>query len=103
MNAIRFVWPERIAALAALLAALVMFLFWAFLAADAGSPLDVRLDHTAFYWSIEVEAMLVLPLWFVLRAIYFVKSYWSEWRTHRPRNRAKLWMARPFNRRRAHW
>lgn len=103
MIAMKFGWPEKIAALAALLAAILMSLLWLFLAGGAGSPVDLRLDRDALYWSIEVEAMLVLPLWLLLRAMYFAKVYWSEWWTRRSRITARLWRVgdRLFNRRRA--
>jgi hypothetical protein len=105
MNAMKFVWPERIVVLTAVVVAIIMFLFWVFLAAGAQSLLAGRLDRIVFHWSIEAEAMLVLPLWLLLRVIYFVKSYWMEWRTNRSRSQTKLSIdeRRMSNKRRLRW
>ena len=68
----RLMWPEKIVAVAAIFTATAMFLLWFILQEAAGPPFDIKLGRTAIYLALEAELMLVLPLWLILRLIYFI-------------------------------
>ena len=63
-------WPERYAAMVAAVIAGLFLLVWTLLSIAAGSPFAPRLDLSVMRWMTDVEAVVVLPLWLVLRAVY---------------------------------
>ena len=64
----------------AIFIAAAILLFWAILADGVGSTSDNRLNVAVFHWFEECEFWIVLPLWLILRTIYFVSTSWQRWR-----------------------
>jgi hypothetical protein len=77
----RLAWPETAVIGTALFIAATNLLFWAILADGVGSTSDNRLNVAAFHWFVGSEFGLVLPLWLILRTIYFISSRWQRWRS----------------------
>ena len=97
--ALRVVWPERVALVAAALVAGVSVFLWLVLVASVGTLEDANLNRAAIGWLFDAESGLVLPLWLGLRGVYtcidLVRRYRDRYRVgqqhlvRRPRARRR--------------
>ncbi|MDE1986192.1 MAG: hypothetical protein KGJ53_09040 [Alphaproteobacteria bacterium] len=80
----------------------MFFFLWLVLAFGVGSVADIDLDSAMLRWMADIEIASVLPIWLILRVIYFVIGGHRRIRAalHAPSKKHRQTMA--GNNRRAH-
>jgi hypothetical protein len=68
-------WPEKTAVVLACFIMMAALLLWALLADGAGTTHDTRLTTAAVDLLIQVEVVLILPLWLLLRVVYWITRH----------------------------
>ncbi|HEY0281730.1 MAG TPA: hypothetical protein VGC27_03795 [Rhizomicrobium sp.] len=73
------IWADKIALFMALLVAAGALLCWAIGIVGLDGRSHSRFDSAVFNWTVDVEAMLVLPLWLFLRIVDFIARALGRW------------------------
>jgi hypothetical protein len=67
-------WPEKVVFWASLFVGAIMLLGWLLLSVGIGWVHDSRLNIAVLHLYLESMLAFVLPLWLILRTIYFISD-----------------------------
>jgi hypothetical protein len=72
----KLAWPEKVVVWVAVFVGVIMLLFWAGPSDGIGWAHDSRLNVAILHWYVEGLLVLLLPLWVILRTVYFISDRW---------------------------